>query len=80
MRTINQRELRNDSSAVLRAVENGETIIITKNGTPVAELRPLRRRRGVPMEEWIAKTGYLPPVNFDQLRADIDAAIDPGID
>jgi prevent-host-death family protein len=65
---------------VLRAVESGETIIVVRNGTPVAELRPLRRRQGVPMEEWIAKTRYLPPIDFGRFRADIDAAIDPAID
>ena len=80
MRTISQRDLRNDSGAVLRAVESGETIIVVKNGTPVAELRPLRGRQGVPMEEWIAKTRYLPAVDLGRLRADIDAAVDPSMD
>lgn len=38
---ISQRQLRNDSAAVLRAVENGESFIVTNNGRPVAEIRPL---------------------------------------
>lgn len=38
---ISQRQLRNDSGAVLRAVEAGETFIITNNGRPVAEIRPV---------------------------------------
>jgi prevent-host-death family protein len=38
---ISQRQLRNDSGAVLRAVEAGETFVITSNGRPVAELRPV---------------------------------------
>jgi prevent-host-death family protein len=45
IRTITQRELRNDSGAVLREVEAGRTIIVSRNGTPVGELRPIRRRR-----------------------------------
>lgn len=38
---ISQRQLRNDSGAVLRAVEAGEVFIVTSNGRPVAELRPV---------------------------------------
>ena len=38
---ISQRQLRNESGAVLRAVEAGESFIITNNGRPVAELRPI---------------------------------------
>lgn len=38
---ISQRQLRNDSGAVLRAVEAGETFVVTSNGRPVAELRPI---------------------------------------
>ena len=38
---ISQRQLRNDSGAVLRAVEAGESFVITNNGRPVGELRPI---------------------------------------
>ena len=38
MRTITQRQLRNDSGAVLREVQAGEHLTVTRNGTPVAEL------------------------------------------
>lgn len=40
MRTIPHRELRNNSSAVLREVQAGETIEITNNGEVVAILVP----------------------------------------
>jgi prevent-host-death family protein len=43
-RTIPHRELRNNSSAVLRAVAAGETIEITNNGEVVAVLVPPQRR------------------------------------
>ena len=46
-RSITQRELRNQSAAVLREVEAGRTIVVTRNGTPVAELRPIQPRRFV---------------------------------
>lgn len=39
-RTIPQRELRNNISAVLRAAEAGETFTVTVRGRPVARLVP----------------------------------------
>ncbi|MFT3942732.1 MAG: type II toxin-antitoxin system prevent-host-death family antitoxin [Ancrocorticia sp.] len=41
MKTITQRELRNESGRVLRAVELGNAYTITRRGTPVAKLVPL---------------------------------------
>jgi prevent-host-death family protein len=43
MATIAQRALRNDTAAVLRLVEAGETVRITSNGRPVADLVPIER-------------------------------------
>jgi prevent-host-death family protein len=45
-RTIPHRELRNNSSAVLREVQAGETIEVTNNGEVVAVLIPPPRRPG----------------------------------
>ncbi len=41
MRTISQREMRNDSGQVLREVELGQTFVVTRRGTPVARIVPL---------------------------------------
>lgn len=41
MKTISQRELRNDNAEVIRGVEQGETYMITRRGVPVARLVPL---------------------------------------
>jgi prevent-host-death family protein len=41
MRTISQRELRNDNAEVMRAVERGETFTVTRRGVPVARLSPI---------------------------------------
>ena len=43
MATVPQRALRNDTAAVLRRVEAGETVRITSNGRPVADLVPVER-------------------------------------
>ncbi|HET7388032.1 MAG TPA: type II toxin-antitoxin system prevent-host-death family antitoxin [Nocardioidaceae bacterium] len=40
MRTISHRELRNNSSAVLREIENGESVAVTNRGEVVATLVP----------------------------------------
>lgn len=42
MRTISQRELRNDNAQVIRGVEDGESYVVTRRGVPVARLVPLR--------------------------------------
>jgi prevent-host-death family protein len=39
---IASRELRNDTAGLLRRVEEGETIVITRRGKPVADLVPHR--------------------------------------
>lgn len=44
MTPIAVRELRNDVSAILRRVEAGETLTVTVQGRPVAQLTPLARR------------------------------------
>jgi len=71
-KTISQRELRNDSAAVMDAVERGETVVVTRNGTPIAELRPLRRRTFVPTAELLLAFRGLPRMNLSQLRNEAD--------
>jgi prevent-host-death family protein len=79
-REISQRELRNDSGAILRAVESGEDFIVTRNGTALAELRPLRRRRFVARSELVTAARQLAPMDATAFRADVDSALDQGVD
>lgn len=72
MKIITQREFRNHSAAVMDAVEAGETYHITRNGTEVAELRPLGRRRRLTAQELVARHRRLPRVDFTQLRQEAD--------
>lgn len=64
--TISQRELRNDSGAIMRRVEQGERFTVTRNGVAVADLLPHdrssldQRRRFVPTDEIAAGAGSLP--------------------
>ena len=45
MKVISQREFRNNSAAVMDAVEAGEVYHVTRNGVEIAEVRPVARRR-----------------------------------
>lgn len=75
-REISQRELRNGSGEIMRRVERGESFTITRNGTPIARLIPLRRRVAVPKEEFLAAFATAPTIDPDRFRADLDAAFD----
>lgn len=80
MKTINQRELRNNSGAVLREVQAGQTMIVTRNGVPVAELRPRPPRRFVPRAVIADAALRAPRVDSRRFRADLDAVVDEAID
>jgi prevent-host-death family protein len=75
-REITQRELRNDSGTIMRGVERGESYTITRNGTPIARLIPLRRRTFVPRTEVLAAFASAPILDADRFRSDLDAIID----
>jgi prevent-host-death family protein len=72
-RTISQREFRNASAAVMDAVEAGETVIVTRNGVAVAEVRPIQRRTFAATAELLRCFRELPRLNYGALRADADA-------
>jgi len=76
-RIVTQRELRDDSAAVLREVQAGHTVTVTRNGTPIAELRPVPRRRFVPRAVIAEAARRAPRVDRARLRADLDAVVDP---
>lgn len=75
-RDITQRELRNDSGGIMRALDAGESFIVTRNGVPVGELTPVRRGRFVSKAVALAAFKNAPVVDYMQLRADLDAVVD----
>ena len=75
-REITQRELRNDSGEIMRAVERGESFTISRNGTPIGRLIPLRRRVFVPREEVMAAFATAPVLDAQRFRDDVDAIAD----
>ncbi|MBA3864833.1 MAG: hypothetical protein H0X42_00555 [Solirubrobacterales bacterium] len=76
-RELTQRELRNESGEIMRALDRGEEFIVTRNGVPVGELRPIGSRYFVPTATFKAAMESAPHVDHKQLRADLDAIVDP---
>ena len=75
-RRITQRELRNESGEIMRAVDRGESFVVTRNGREVGELTPLRTRRFVRAEAVAAAFAGAPTVDSEQFRTDVDAFVD----
>ena len=75
-REITQRELRNASGEIMRALDRGESFVVTRNGVAVGELAPLRRRRFVPAEAALAAFAGAPTIDSVRFRADVDSAVD----
>lgn len=75
-RHVTQRELRNDSGRIMRALDKGKSFIVTRNGVPVGELIPLRQRAFVPAEAALAAFARAPRVALGRFRKDVDALID----
>lgn len=78
-REIGQRELRNTSGKIMRDLDAGESFTVTRNGTPVGYLTPLRRHRYVAAEAVVELFANAPTVGYDRLRADLDAHVDQDI-
>ena len=83
--TISQRELRNDSGAIMRRVEQGESFVVTRNGVAVADLLPHDvsgadgARRFVPVVDVAAGIESLPSWGSDQFRTELtelDGSVD----
>ena len=70
------RDLRNHGGEILDRVEGGEAMTVTRDGRPIAELRPLARR---PLQATLLLQRWrsLPAIDPDKLRADIDDLLDP---
>ena len=72
MKVISQREFRNNSAAVMDAVEAGETYHVTRNGVEIAELRPVTRRRQLTADELVERHRRLPRVDHQRMRDEAD--------
>lgn len=75
MSEITVRELRNRGGDVLDRVARGEALTVTRDGEPIAELRPLARRP-LPAAVLVERWRRLPVVDAAKLRAELDDVLD----
>lgn len=73
---ISQRELRNDSGRIMRALDEGRSFVLTRNSVPVGELRPLRRQRLVDVQLVAELFRGAPRVDATRFRKDLDDSVD----
>ena len=85
VRTATLRDLNSNSSALARAAQAGETVVITDRGTPIADLIP---HRGLPAG--CSRDAFLEMVNqlrrltltsdtAEKQRAELDELVDPDV-
>jgi antitoxin (DNA-binding transcriptional repressor) of toxin-antitoxin stability system len=74
-RELTQRELRNESGEIMRALDAGESFVVTRNGVPVGELKPVQRRRFVARDSVARAFANASAIDARRFRADIDRSV-----
>ena len=71
------RDLRNEGGQILDSVMRGATVTVTRQGRPIAELRPLRRGTDTArlLEQWRGT----PTFSLERLRADLAHTLDDSL-
>lgn len=67
MKTVSIRDAKNRLTELAREVEEGETIVVTRNGRPVFDLVPHKKRGGLNLaagETYLRSKGVKNPVPF----------------
>ena len=76
MKSVSIRDAKSRLTELAREVEAGETIVVTRNGRPVFDLAPHRKRGGLDFaagEAYLAARGITNPVPF--IADDFDAPL-----
>jgi len=60
----------------MRALDRGESFVVTRNGVPVGELAPARRQRFVAAGVAADALAGVGEIDLDRLRGDIDAVLE----
>ena len=71
-RELTLRELGNESGEIMRALDSGESFVVTRRGVPVGELTPVRRLRLVARDAVLATFRAAAPIDATAFRADLD--------
>jgi antitoxin (DNA-binding transcriptional repressor) of toxin-antitoxin stability system len=75
-KVITQRQLRNESGEIMRALDAGESFVVTRNGVAVGELKPLQRHRFVAREAAVEAFARAAPLDAQRFRTDLDRLVD----
>src|SRR5438034_601563 len=70
------KDMTGSGGEIMRALDRGETFLVTRNGVPVGELTPLRRRAFVTAGAAVALFSGAPVVELERFRDDVDALLD----
>jgi prevent-host-death family protein len=76
MAEVTIRDLRNHGGEVVDRVAAGERLVITRDGRPVAELRPVPSP-GISASALLTRWRRLPALDEAALRRDLDETVDP---
>jgi prevent-host-death family protein len=76
MTEVSVRDLRNHGGDVLDSVMRGESVTVTRQGKPIAELRPIPEE-GTPATLLAERWHLIPAIDLAALRADLDEVLDP---
>ena len=60
----------------MRALDRGDSFIVTRNGVPVGELLPIAQRRFIAADAAIAAFLGAPELDYARLREDLDAVVE----
>ena len=77
MEDVTVPKLRDRLDELLDRVEAGKTIRVTRNGRPIAEMRPAHDPEGPSIEELKEIRRRLPPTDLEEFRRDLSAIFDP---
>jgi antitoxin (DNA-binding transcriptional repressor) of toxin-antitoxin stability system len=70
MKKLNLHEVKAQLSKYIEMVEAGETVIICKRNVPVAEMRPIPRKRKKAPELGWAEGTFTVPADFNEMAAE----------
>lgn len=76
---VTEGELRNNSRKIMRALDRGESFLVTRNGVPIGELRSLRGRQWVRADVVFAVFGESPPIDPERFRVDLERWVDEDV-
>ena len=63
----------------MRALDRGDSFVVTRSGVPVGQLSPFRRRQYVSAEAAVAAFAEAPHVDAERFFAEIDALLDQSL-